>query len=202
LCLSGGAMMGLYHFGVVKALLEANLLPHIISGTSAGSVVGAIVCTRTDDELMQDLEPEVLVKHLTCFSRPWKDRLKSVMQNGCMFDFDDWMALIKWFCKSEEEDMTFLEAYRRTGKIFCITLSSTSKKSPPVLLNYLSAPNVTIASAVIASAAVPGFVPPVRLQIKDEDGFVHDKGETYWDGSIRQDIPTKGLAEMLNCQVR
>jgi hypothetical protein len=25
-----------------------------------------------------------------------------------------------------------------------------------------------------------------------------DKGETYWDGSIQQDIPTSGLAEMLN----
>lgn len=60
--------------------------------------------------------------------------------------------------------MTFLEAYRKTGRIFCVTLSSTTKKAPPVLLNYLTAPDVTLASAVIASAAVPGFVPPVRLQ--------------------------------------
>ena len=100
--------------------------------------------------------------------------------------------------------MTFEEAYKKTGRIFCITLSSTTKKAPPILLNYISAPDVTIASAVIASAAVPGFVPPVQLHYKDRDGVVRcrggDKGETYFDGSIRQDIPVNGLAEMLNCQ--
>jgi predicted acylesterase/phospholipase RssA len=98
-------------------------------------------------------------------------------------------------------DLTFEEAYKKTGRIFCITLSSTTKKAPPVLINYISAPNVTIASAVIASAAVPGFVSPVRLQIKDPDGTVRSAGEeTYFDGSIEQDIPINGLAEMLNCQ--
>lgn len=202
LCLSGGAMMGLYHFGVVSALLEANLLPHIISGTSAGSVIGAILCTRTDEELRQDLQPEILSKKLVCFKRPWKERIKSVIKTGNLFDFDEWMDLIKWFTRG---DTTFLEAYRRTGKIFCITLSSTTKKGPPVLLNYLSAPNVTIASAVIASAAVPGFISPVRLMVKDDDGVVRNQGgpkdQAFWDGSIQQDMPIKGLAEMLNCQV-
>ena len=60
--------------------------------------------------------------------------------------------------------MTFAEAYKKTGRIFCVNLTSTTEKAPPVLLNYLTTPNITIASAVVASAAVPGFVPPVRLQ--------------------------------------
>jgi predicted acylesterase/phospholipase RssA len=202
LCLSGGAMLGLYHFGVVTALHAEGLLPHIISGTSAGSVVGAILCTRTDDELKSDLRPEVLVEKLTCFSRPWKDRIfKGILKNGNMFLEEDWIQLIQWFTKG---DTTFLEAYRRTGRVFCITLSSTSKKSPPVLLNYLSAPNVVIASAVIASAAVPGFISPVRLRVKDDTGVVRFQGggkdETFWDGSIQADLPTKGLSDMLNCQ--
>lgn len=55
-----GAMMGNYHFGAVRALLETGLLPHIISGTSAGSVIGAMLCTRTDEELMRELTPEIL----------------------------------------------------------------------------------------------------------------------------------------------
>lgn len=62
---------------------------------------------------------------------------------------------------------------------------------------------MTIASAVLASAAVPGFVAPVRLQYKDANGIIQEYGEndqTYYDGSIRQDIPISGLAEMLNCQ--
>jgi predicted acylesterase/phospholipase RssA len=67
-------------------------------------------------------------------------------------------------CRFTSGTMTFAEAYRKTGRIFCVTLSSTTRKAPPVLLNYMTAPNVTIASAVVASAAVPGFIPPVRLQ--------------------------------------
>ena len=193
--------MGLYHFGHVVGLMETDCLPNIISGTSAGSVVAAILCTRTNEELKRDLTPEVLGTKLKCFSRPWRERIPSVWKNGHMFETDEWLTLIKWFTCG---DMTFEEAYKKTGRTFCITLSSTTKKAPPVLLNYISAPNVTIASAVVASAAVPGFVPPVRLQYKDSDGVVRTKGgekdETYFDGSIEQDIPVNGLAEMLNCQ--
>ncbi len=201
LCLSGGAMMGCYHFGHVKALLEEDALPHIISGTSAGSVVAAMVCTRTDEEIRRDLRPENLVDRMTCFSRTWPDRLRSVCKNGCMFDKEEWIDLLSWFTFG---DLTFEEAYKKTGRILCITLSATTKKAPPVLVNYITAPDVTIASAVVASAAVPGFINPVVLRKKGSDGIVRvpgeNKDEAYWDGSIDQDIPMNGLAEMFNCQ--
>lgn len=161
LCLSGGAMAGLYHFGHVAGLLEEGVLPSIISGTSGGSVIGAVVCTRTDEELRRDFDPRVLCKHLTCFDRSWSERIRSFWQNGNLFDFDEWLEKIQWFSCGQT---TFAEAYKKTGRVFCVTLSCTTKKAPPVLINHLTAPNVTIASAVIASAAVPGFIPPVKLQ--------------------------------------
>ena len=200
LCLSGGAMMGNYHFGSVKALLEVGLLPHIISGTSAGSVIGAMICTRTDEELMEDLKPELLAHHMTIFESSWSERLKRWWLHGTMFDQDDWLRRVKFFTNG---DMTFEEAYRKTGRVLCITLSATTKKAPPVLINYITAPNVTIASACLASASVPGFVDPMRLQMKDDNGVVRvqsKQDETYRDGSIDSDIPTSGLAEMLNCR--
>jgi len=201
LCLSGGAMMGCYHFGHVRALLDEGVLPHIISGTSSGSVVAALLCTRTDEEIRRDMRSEILVNKLTCFTKTWLDRFKNVYENGCLFDQQDWIDLIKWFTCG---DMTFEEAHEKTGRILCITLSSTTKKAPPVLVNYITAPNVTIASAIIASAAVPGFIKPVILRKKGPDGVVREqaanKDEAYWDGSIDQDIPISGLAEMFNCQ--
>jgi len=200
LCLSGGAMMGLYHLGHVKALLEMGCLPNIVSGTSAGSVVAAIICTRTDDEIRRDLDPKVLAQHFKCFHLPWSSRIKNLWKKGCMFDYDYWRKLISWMTCG---DMTFEEAFKKTGRVFCITLSATTKKAPPVLINHISAPNVVISSAIIASAAVPGFIEPSRLEVKGPDGkitFQSDKDQTYWDGSIEQDIPTSGLAEMLNCQ--
>mmetsp|Transcript_12893 Transcript_12893/g.19267 ORF Transcript_12893/g.19267 Transcript_12893/m.19267 type:complete len:919 (+) Transcript_12893:140-2896(+) len=200
LCLSGGAMMGCYHFGSVKALLEVGLLPHIISGTSAGSVIGAMVCTRTDEELMEDLKPELLAEHMTIFQSSWGDRLKHWWQHGTMFDQDDWLRRVKFFTKG---DMTFEEAYKKTGRVLCVTLSATTKKAPPILINHITAPNVTICSACIASASVPGFVDPMRLHVKDDNGVVRVQpmtDETYRDGSIDSDIPTSGLSEMLNCR--
>ncbi|KAL9187834.1 hypothetical protein ACHAXT_006212 [Thalassiosira profunda] len=200
LCLSGGAMMGNYHFGAIKALLESDMLPHIISGTSAGSVIGAMLCTRTDEELMRDLTPEVLAPKMSIFESSWGQRLTRWYRHGTMFDQEDWHRRVKFFTCG---DMTFEEAYKKTGRVFCVTLSAASKKAPPVLINYITAPTVTIASAVLASAAVPGFIDAMRLQVKDEDGVIRDQSknaEEYRDGSIDSDIPTTGLAELLNCK--
>ncbi|CAB9522298.1 Patatin-like phospholipase domain-containing protein [Seminavis robusta] len=55
LLLSGGAALGFYHVGVVKALMENNLMPRVIGGASAGSIVCAMVGTRTDEECIHDL---------------------------------------------------------------------------------------------------------------------------------------------------
>ena len=47
---SGGAALGFYHVGVVKALMMNGLMPRVLGGSSAGSIVTAIVATRTDEE--------------------------------------------------------------------------------------------------------------------------------------------------------
>jgi len=86
LCLSGGAAMGTYHFGIVKALHDEGVLPHIISGTSAGGVVGAFVGTRTDEEIDRDLNAEMLAKHLHSFGSGWKQCFKNLYQTGNLFD--------------------------------------------------------------------------------------------------------------------
>jgi TAG lipase/steryl ester hydrolase/phospholipase A2/LPA acyltransferase len=59
LLLSGGGGLGLYHSGIVKTLIEENMLPTVLSGSSAGSIVAGCVGVRTDEEL-----PEVRIPHL------------------------------------------------------------------------------------------------------------------------------------------
>lgn len=43
LALSGGAVRGLAHIGVIKALNEAGIKPAVVAGTSVGSIVGAAI---------------------------------------------------------------------------------------------------------------------------------------------------------------
>jgi len=42
LVLSGGGVKGVAHVGIIKALLERDIYPDIVSGASAGAVVGAL----------------------------------------------------------------------------------------------------------------------------------------------------------------
>ena len=47
LVLSGGGVKGVAHIGVIQALLERNIKPTVISGASAGAIVGALYANGT-----------------------------------------------------------------------------------------------------------------------------------------------------------
>jgi TAG lipase/steryl ester hydrolase/phospholipase A2/LPA acyltransferase len=51
LLLSGGGIMGGYHLGFIKQLYEHDMLPRIISGSSAGSIIASFICTRSYAEI-------------------------------------------------------------------------------------------------------------------------------------------------------
>jgi TAG lipase / steryl ester hydrolase / phospholipase A2 / LPA acyltransferase len=55
LLLSGGAALGFYHIGVVRTLMRNRLMPRVLGGSSAGSIVCAMIGTRTDEECERDL---------------------------------------------------------------------------------------------------------------------------------------------------
>lgn len=55
LTLSGGGLKGIAHIGVIKALLENNIVPEIVSGTSAGSIVGTAYAAGYGPEEMEEL---------------------------------------------------------------------------------------------------------------------------------------------------
>jgi predicted acylesterase/phospholipase RssA len=60
-----------------------------------------------------------------------------------------------------------------------------------------------VASAIVATAGVPGLIAPTVLMEKDpETGQVAPQpdGEAYIDGSIVHDIPSVGLKEAFNAR--
>ena len=68
LLLSGGGGLGVYHLGVLRVLLQHRLLPRVISGSSVGSLVAAVVCVTPDDELEQLLQGDTPALKSTCVS--------------------------------------------------------------------------------------------------------------------------------------
>ncbi|GAA5879548.1 hypothetical protein JCM3774_000283 [Rhodotorula dairenensis] len=196
LCLSGGASFGYYHFGVVRALLDQNLLPRVITGTSAGAIVGAICCTRTDAELRELLQPS-LADRITACSEPFTVWAKRAWRTGARFDTVEWARKASFFTMGS---MTFKEAYERTGRIFNVSVIPYDTHSPTKLLNYITAPDIVIYTAVIASAAVPWIINPVVLLRKNKDGTLSaaEFQGRHKDGSLRVDIPLHALHLLYN----
>lgn len=54
IALSGGGALGASHAGVLKALDEAGIKPHHITGVSAGAVIGSLYCSgNTPDKILK-----------------------------------------------------------------------------------------------------------------------------------------------------
>ena len=196
LCLSGGASFAYYHFGVVKALLDEDLLPDVITGTSGGALVAALVATRTNDELRRLLVPG-LADHISACSEPASVWLWRWWRTGARFDSVDWARQCSWWARGST---TFREAFERTGRILNVTCVPADPHSPTILCNYLTSPDCVIWSAVLASAAVPGILNPVVLMMKTPSGALvpYSFGHKWKDGSLRTDIPVKALNTHFN----
>jgi NTE family protein len=54
ICLSGGAALGYAHIGVLKALLEYDIHPDVVAGSSMGAIVGVLYA--------QDIKPERMLQ--------------------------------------------------------------------------------------------------------------------------------------------
>lgn len=202
LLLSGGGTFGMMHAGVMKAMFEANLLPRIISGASAGSIVAAVFCTATPDEV-----PEIIRNFpygdLAVFEEEGKeesvlDHVKRLLTEGSWSDIKHLTRVMR----NMLGDITFQEAYNRTRKICNISVSTESLYELPRLLNYITAPNVMIWSAVAASCSVPLVFSAAPLLIKDPQTGNHmpwnPTPQKWVDGSVDNDLPMTRLAEMFN----
>ncbi|OCK83476.1 patatin-domain-containing protein [Lepidopterella palustris CBS 459.81] len=203
LLLSGGGTFGMNHIGVVKCLWKARLLPRIISGASAGSIVCAVLCTKTDAEVPQLLE-EFCYGDLNVFEKEGQEdtvvqKAARFLKYGALFDITHLVNVMRNLLG----DMTFQESYNRTRRILNITVSSASLYELPRLLNYVTAPNVIIWSAVAASCSVPFIFSAASLLAKDpktgkEVPWNPTPNAGWIDGSVDNDLPMTRLAEMFN----
>ena len=188
LMLSGGAGLGFFHCGVIKSLVEHDLLPKVISGASAGSIIAALVGTRTDEELLKDIQPEVIQQKF----KQW--RLWQGFGGDSLLDSRNLEnALIELF-----DLTTFEEAFKKTGRHMTITVSPADLHQHSRLLNAKTSPNAIITQAVRASTAIPLLFKPVQLKAKNRAGDIvpYIPNRRFADGSIMADLPFDRLARL------
>ncbi|KAL5397248.1 hypothetical protein PMIN06_000287 [Paraphaeosphaeria minitans] len=179
LVLQGGAIFGLCHLGVVKALHLRGLLPRIISGTATGALIAALVGVHTEDELLDFLKGESI--DLSAFTKKveassqstWYQtlmrRIRRFIRDGYFLD----VSVLEQVVRANVSDLTFEEAYLKTKRVLNITVSTTGGGGVPDLLNYLTAPNVLIWSAALASnASSSTLYKRVTLLSKDDAGTI------------------------------
>ena len=193
LMLSGGGVLGFLHVGVVSELLRHGLLPRVISGSSAGSIVAAALAAYTDEE-MAELDLIGLLESGEAEGRGVIRQFVSLL--GSRLTAEDTEQLIS----ATIPDLTFAEAYAKTGRQVSITVAPAEPHQRSRLLNAVSSPNVYLRSAAMASCAIPGVFPAVMLQAKNEKGEAQPylPARRWVDGSVADDLPAKRLSRLFS----
>ncbi|KAL1518418.1 hypothetical protein AB1Y20_002710 [Prymnesium parvum] len=223
LMLSGGAAFGVKHLGVAAALHRERLLPRIVCGTSAGSIVASFICVKTDeelDELLLEKRGVGLITSLTFFGLKRSDTsalelpageaeggavmwdlrrgTRQISRKAALLDSTVLEHTLRELCG----DLTFLEAFDRTGRVLNVTVTRSDGRAPAMLCNYITTPHLLVCSASLASCTIPGVFEPVKLMAKDRDGKVVPYfriGNYKWtDGGLQSDLPKQRLTELFN----
>ncbi|KAF2401420.1 hypothetical protein EJ06DRAFT_509070 [Trichodelitschia bisporula] len=135
----------LCHLGVVRALYFRGLLPRILCGNGIGALVGALVGSLSDDELVPFLDGlsaslAALADEDGSGPESWARMLHRHARGARVLDASVLEALVRQRVRL----LSFEDAYARTKRVVNITVGGC-------LLNYLTAPNVLLASAALAS---------------------------------------------------
>lgn len=143
LALSGGGARGLAHLGVAKAMKELGIEPDIISGTSAGSIAGAMIAAGIDPEECLNF---FTGKKILSFARPTMSRKGILVMSGME-------ERLKSFLKIK----TFEEL-----EIPLVVTASDINRAVPV--HFESGPLIP---CVIASSSVPVVFTPKEIEHVD-----------------------------------
>ncbi|MEM9173305.1 MAG: DUF3336 domain-containing protein [Pseudomonadota bacterium] len=191
LLMSGAGSLLYYHLGVVKALWEQGLLPSILSGSSGGAFVAALVGTRFGEELGELFDPDFLEREAMEESDLFR---RFTPFGGSAISSDELFDVIERLLP----DMTFQEAFEHSGLQINISVAPVEHHQATRLLNAITSPTVMIREAVLASCAVPGVYQPVTLAARNSRGQRQPylANRRWRDGSVTQDLPLKRLSRL------
>lgn len=197
LMLSGAGSLMPYHIGVIQALHQHDLLPKVISGSSGGALVAAMIGTRSPQQLQVIFEGGGLGGMVTQTMTEFELQTQPEKRRGLLPRMLT-EEILAYIVEAWIPDLTFGEAYELSGIAINISITAANITGASRLLNATTSPHVFIREAVRASCAVPGVFPAVELCAKGFDGSrrPYISGQKWIDGSVGLDLPSRRLGRL------
>ncbi len=149
LALSGGGAKGFAHIGAMKALKEKGLKPDIISGVSAGAIIGVLFCDGYEPEEVIDL----------FYEKSFTSLAEIAVPKGGLMTFNG----LRGFLEKHLRAKTFEEL-----KIPLVVTATDFDNNETV--SFRSGPLIDV---ICASSSIPIIFQPVRINnINYVDGGV------------------------------
>jgi NTE family protein len=164
--LGGGGVLGANEVGMLRALLEAGILPDVILGTSIGAVNGAVLASDPSTASVERL------------TELWTSADEAGIFSGGMLARISTLARTRTHAHPNEP---LREALERALPVRLIEELPVPFQCVAASIERAAEHWFTegaIVDAVLASSAVPGLLPPVELN-----------GENFFDGGLVNSIP-------------
>ncbi|MFZ1995340.1 MAG: patatin-like phospholipase family protein [Solirubrobacteraceae bacterium] len=164
--LGGGGVLGAHEVGMLRALAEESITPHVVLGTSIGAVNGAMFAADPSVEGVERL------------GRLWGDSNLAGVSAGALLRRVTTLARTGTHLQSLEEVGQRLADALRVQRLeeLAIPFQCVAASIERAAEHWFT--DGVLTDAVLASCAVPGILPPVRIG-----------DEHFIDGGIVNSIP-------------
>jgi NTE family protein len=171
--LGGGGVLGAHEVGMLRALAEAGVRPDLVLGTSVGALNGVFVAAHAD--------PAAAVPELAAV---WRDGAAGEAFAGSLFGRVRTLARSGTHLHPNEPLRRLLEALPVENiEDLALPFQCVAASIERAAAHWFTAG--PIVPAVLASAAVPGLLPPVRVG-----------DEHFFDGGLVHSIPVGRALEL------
>jgi NTE family protein len=171
--LGGGGVLGAHEVGMLQALAEAGIRPDLVLGTSVGALNGVFVAAHRD--------PGAAVPELAAV---WREGAAAEAFGGSLFGRVRTLARSGTHLHANEPLRALLEGLpvQRIEEL-ALPFQCVAASIERAAAHWFTAG--PIVPAVLASAAVPGLLPPVRVG-----------DEHFFDGGLVHSIPIGRALEL------
>ena len=172
--LGGGGVLGAVEVGMLRALLERDIVPDLVLGTSVGALNGALVARQPDVgvvDRLTELWAATAESRVVYGDRPLRTVRRAVATRTHIYSSRPLRERLE-----EEFGDTRFEDLPVTFGVCAASIERAAEHW------FTSGP---IVPAILASAAVPGLLPPAEVD-----------GEHFLDGGLVNSIPVGRAVEL------